>query len=190
MKHEHILVIRFSEIADVAMTVPIVWALAQQYPHTRITILSRPVTRPLFDQLAPNVCFMAADVKREYKGIKGLNKLYRRLVAKQFTSVADLHNVLHSEYLRLRFNLGRYRVEHLIKHRRLLGLPKRHKKPVAVSFNNYLDVFTRLGYPVSTDGLPLDTLEDLIRHGDGEIHSTRTIREKIDQVLTKNQQES
>ena len=61
---------------------------------------------------------MAADLKGEYHGVRGLNSLYRRLVAKQFTHVADLHSVLRSDYLRLRFNMGRFRVEHVEKHRR------------------------------------------------------------------------
>ena len=45
MKTEHILIIRFSALGDVAMTVPVVSALAEQYPHVRITVLSKPFTR-------------------------------------------------------------------------------------------------------------------------------------------------
>ena len=94
MKHDHILIIRFSALGDVAMTVPVVYSLAQQYPDVRITMLSRPFARQLFENIAPNVNFMEADLKAEYHGVKGLNALYRRLVAKQFTHIADLHNVL------------------------------------------------------------------------------------------------
>ena len=86
----------------------------------RITVLSRGFARPFFEDLAPNIGFMEADLKREYRGIKGLNALYRRLTAKQFTAVADLHSVLRSEYLRMRFNMGRYRVAHIDKHRKEL----------------------------------------------------------------------
>ena len=139
------------------MTVPIVWALARQYPNMRITVLSRPSSRTLFEDLAPNVNFMEADVKGEYHGVKGLNALYRRLVAKQFTGVADLHNVLRSEYLRWRFHLGRYRVEHIDKHRkmrkRLIAAEKKVRQQLPTSFENYLDVFKRLGYPISPDNL-------------------------------------
>ena len=113
MKKEHILIIRFSALGDVAMAVPVVYSLARQYPEIRITVLSRGLARPLFENLAPNVGFMEADLKQEYKGIRGLNALYRRLTAKQFTAVADLHNVLRSEFLRMRFNMGRCRVEHI-----------------------------------------------------------------------------
>ena len=69
MKKEHILVIRFSAMGDVAMVVPVVYSLAQQYPHVRITVLSRTFARPLFEDLAPNVNFMAADLKHEYHGM-------------------------------------------------------------------------------------------------------------------------
>ena len=96
---------------------------------------------------------MEADLKKEYHGVKGLNALYRRLTAKQFTKVADLHNVLRSEYLRVRFNLGRYRVEHVDKHRKLRRkLTSYHhkvKEQLPTSFENYAEVFARLGYPVN-----------------------------------------
>ena len=152
MKKEHILVIRFSALGDVAMAVPVVWAVATQYPDIRITVLSKAFARTLFEDLAPNVNFMEADLKKEYHGVKGLNALYRRLVAKQFTKVADLHSVLRSDYLRMRFNLGRYRVEHINKHRhqrrQLTSYKHKVKKPLPSSFENYAEVCARLGYPV------------------------------------------
>ena len=152
MRKEHILVIRFSALGDVAMAVPVVWALATQYPDIRITVLSKGFARPLFADLAPNVSFMEADLKKEYHGVKGLNALYRRLAAKQFTKVADLHNVLRSEYLRVRFNLGRYRVEHINKHRKmrrqLTSYKNKVKQQLPTSFENYAEVFRKLGFPV------------------------------------------
>lgn len=152
MKTEHILIIRFSAMGDVAMTVPVVYALATQYPQVRVTMLSQPFARPLFENLAPNVGFMEAEIKHEYKGIKGLNALYRRLVAKNFTAVADLHNVLRSNYLRIRFNLDKNHVAHIDKHRdeRRMLTAKRNKvmKPIPTAFENYAEVFAKLGYPV------------------------------------------
>jgi ADP-heptose:LPS heptosyltransferase len=152
MKKEHILVIRFSAMGDVAMAVPVVYSVATQYPDVRITVLSRAFARPFFEDLAPNVHFMEADIKGEYRGMKGLNALYRRLAAKQFTKVADLHNVLRSEYLRLRFNMGRYRVEHINKHRAdrraLVAHYNKVRKQLPSSFENYAEVFAKLGYPL------------------------------------------
>ena len=153
MKTEHILIIRFSAMGDVAMTVPVVYSLARQYPHVRVTVLSKPFARPFFENLAPNVGFMGADLKMEYHGIKGLNSLYRRLQAKNFTAIADLHNVLRSSYLRMRFNLSHYHVAHIDKHRKGKRDLVSKKKPVQqpTSFQNYADVLEQLGYPVKMD---------------------------------------
>ncbi len=155
MKKEHILIIRFSALGDVAMAVPVVYSLAKAYPDVRITVLSRGFARALFEDLAPNVNFMEADTKREYKGMRGLNALYRRLTAKNFTAVADFHSVLRSEYLRARFNIDRYRVEHIDKHRserrRLTAQNGKLLEPMPTPFQNYADVLERLGYPISVD---------------------------------------
>lgn len=155
MKTPHLLIIRFSAMGDVAMTVPIVYSLARQYPDVRISVLSRPFAQPFFQDLAPNVCFMAADLKGEYKGLAGLNRLYRRLIAKQPTAVADLHNVLRTRYLRLRFLLGGYPVAHINKHKKgKRQLCRKENKVFAqqpTSFHNYADVLGQLGYPVKPD---------------------------------------
>ena len=155
MKTEHILIIRFSALGDIAMMVPVVYSLAKQYPHLRITVLSRPFARPLFEELASNVGFMEADVSNEYRGVKGLNALYRRLMAKNFTAIADLHNIIRSKYLRLRFNLGRHKVAHVNKHhgekRRLTNQNNKQLRQLTTAFQNYADVFAELGYPVKLE---------------------------------------
>lgn len=155
MKTEHILIIRFSAMGDVAMTVPVIYSLATQYPALRITVLSRPFARPFFENLAPNIGFMEADIKGEYKGVKGLNALFRRLVAKQFTAIADLHSVLRSDYLRMRFKLGNFKVAHIDKHRKgkrkLIATNGKQLVQQPSSFKNYADVFAELGYPINMD---------------------------------------
>ena len=153
MKTDHLLIIRFSAMGDVAMTVPIVKSLAQQYPDLRITVLSKPFARTLFDGLAPNVSFMGADIKGEYHGIKGLNALYRRLTAKNFTAIADLHSILRSSYLRMRFNFDRYRVAHIDKHRAmrraLTATNNKQLVQLPTPFEGYADVLAQLGYHVN-----------------------------------------
>lgn len=155
MKVDHILIIRFSAMGDVAMTVPVVDSLARQYPDVRITMLSRPFARPLFEYMPPNVGFMAADLKNEYHGVKGLNALYRRLMAKNFTAIADFHSVLRSDYLRMRFNIDRYKVAHIDKHRaarrELVSQAAKRLEPLPTSFECYADVLARLGYSVKLD---------------------------------------
>lgn len=153
MRTEHVLIIRFSALGDVAMTVPVVSSVARQYPDVRFTVLSRPGMKPLFEGIAPNIGFMGADLEGEYRGLGGLRRLYHRLTAKQFTAVADLHDVLRSKLLRLCFNMERYKVAHIDKHRsgkrRLLKERPLTQQPSA--FSNYADVFARLGYPVKPE---------------------------------------
>ncbi|MDO4803086.1 MAG: glycosyltransferase family 9 protein [Prevotellaceae bacterium] len=155
MKTEHLLIIRFSSLGDIAMTVPVVKALATQYPELRITVLSRPLAKDLFGALPPNVNFMGADIKNEYKHITGLNELYKRLIAKHFTMVADFHGVLRTEFLRGRFNLDRIKTAHINKHRKGRKKLCRLKNKVLVQqpspFQNYAEVLNELGYPISLD---------------------------------------
>ncbi len=155
MRTEHILIIRFSTIGDVAMTVPVVDSLARQYPDVRITMLSSPEARPFFEYMPQNVGFMEADLKNEYYGVKGMNALYRRLTAKNFTAIADLHSVLRSDYLRMRFNIDRFRVEHVDKHksmrRQLVSQTDKRLVQLPTAFSCYADVLARLGYPVKLD---------------------------------------
>ena len=150
MNHQHILVIRLSAMGDVAMTVPVIAALADAYPELRITILSRGFARAFFENLSPNVFFMEADFKNEYRGIHGLNVLYRRLKAKNFTAVADLHDVLRTKYLRLRFLIGGCKVKHINKHRserkKLVRKNNKVLQQIPTSFENYQDVFSALGF--------------------------------------------
>ena len=212
MKKEHLLVIRFSALGDVAMTVPVVYALAQQYPDVRITVLSRNFARPLFDDLLPNINFMEADLKREYRGITGLNSLYRRLLAKQFTAIADLHSVLRSSYLRMRFNLDHYKVAHIDKHRkdrrRITSSSNKQLIQLPTSFQNYADVFARLGYPVnvqfhsifSEDGGDMNLLPESLPRPtvgqpcigiapfaahEGKIYPVRLMEQVVEQLLAK-----
>lgn len=164
MKVEHILIIRFSPLSDVVMTTPVVRSLATQYPDLRITMLSCEEARPLFERMPANVGFMAADLKNEYYGVKGLNALYRRLTAKNFTAIADFHSVLKSDYLRMRFNIDRFRVEHVDKHhsmrRQLTARSNKKAVQMPTVFQSYADVLSRLGYPVRLDIGPTSVFED------------------------------
>lgn len=148
----HILVIRFSAIGDVAMTIPVIYSLATQYPQHEITVLSREALRPLFRNLPSNVKFLGADLAGEHKGFSGLNRLYSRLKTSRFDYVADLHDVLRSKYLRFRFKLAGIPVSTIFKGRSgKKKLVRRHHKVFSSqksSFVRYTDVFARLGLPV------------------------------------------
>lgn len=149
----HILIIRLSALGDVAMTIPVVHSLAVQYPQHEITVLSRVVWAPLFQELPSNAHFVGIDLKGAHKGVLGLNRLYTQLKELTVDHVADFHNVLRTKYLRLLFNLSGIPTATICKGRvEKQKLVRRTNKVVAdqrSSFYRYADVLATLGFPVS-----------------------------------------
>lgn len=148
----HILVIRFSALGDIAMTVPVMRNLLQQYPHLHITYLSVPFVAPLFEGI-DRLYFYGADIKTTYKGIAGLYKLSRRLKKDiPFDAVADLHNVLRSKILRSFLGGPSAVIDKGRKEKKELTRPNNKKlRPLKTGFQRYADVFAKLGYPVTLD---------------------------------------
>ncbi|WP_257018497.1 glycosyltransferase family 9 protein [Winogradskyella pacifica] len=146
-KPKHILVLRFSAMGDVAMTVPVLRALSAQYPELKITVVTRAFFRPFFKDLE-NVSFYEADLKGEHKGVLGLYKLSKELKKLRFDAVADLHNVLRSKILKLFFfgkkviqlNKGRAEKKALTSGASFKQLKTTHQR--------YADVFEDLGFTV------------------------------------------
>lgn len=147
-----ILIIRFSALGDVAMTIPVVYSLAVQYPQHEITVLSRVSLQPLFQGLPGNVKFVGADLAGRHKGFSGLNRLYSELKAMRFDYVADFHHILRASYLCLRFRFANIPVASICKGRSgKKKLVRRHHKVLAdqeSSFHRYADVLKKLGLPV------------------------------------------
>lgn len=150
-----LLVVRFSALGDVAMTVPVLHSLARRYPQLHITVVSRPFVEPLFASLPSNVRFRGVDVKC-YPGLVGLWRLFRELRREGVDAVADLHDVLRTQVLRTLFRLAGKRTASIDKgrsDRRALVRQgaRRMLRQLPTSFNRYEAVFARLGYPVQTD---------------------------------------
>ena len=154
-KPKHILVIRFSAMGDVAMSIPVLRALTQHYPDLKITVLTRDFFKPFFRDLE-NVEVYVADLKGKHKGILGLYKLSKELKAHNtstsrsaaFDAVADLHNVLRSKLLKF-FFFGK-KVVQLDKGRsekKALTTGKRFQQ-LKTTHQRYADVFEALGYPI------------------------------------------
>ena len=143
---KHIVVLRFSALGDVAMTVPVVKNLLQQNPSLQITFVSVPFVQPLFANIE-RLHFFSADIKEEYKGIFGLWKLSRaikKLVS--FDAVADLHDVLRTKILR--FFLGKNRAvinKGRAEKKELTRAVDKKLRPLKTGFQRYAEVFEQLG---------------------------------------------
>lgn len=165
-----LLVLRFSALGDVMMSVPLVDALARRYPDLDITVLSRRPFEAPFRFLPANVRFWGVDLNL-YKGVAGLNRLYREIRQQGFTHVADLHDVLRTRYLRTRCRLGGLNVRVIDKgradKRRLTR--RRHKvlHPLPTGFERYRQVFADLGFPLEP------TFRSLFAEGKPDIDALR-----------------
>lgn len=155
---KHLLVIRLSAMGDVAMTIPVLLGLTQQYPELKITVLTKSFLRPLFLQM-PNVSVHVADVNKKHKGVLGLYKLYKELKWLGIHQVADLHNVLRSNVLKLFFSLRSFSFEQIDKGRsEKKKLTSGHQKvlqQLKSSHQRYADVFEKLGYKVDLSKVTL-----------------------------------
>ena len=158
-----LLCIRFSAIGDVAMTVPVVKALALTHPDLHIIMVSRPFAAAFYEGLADNVEFVAMDLKDpRYQGTMGVEHVYQDLRALNPDMVADLHDVIRTKYARLRFRMAGIRVSYIDKHRKGRKELTRQDDKVLVqqptSFEKYAEVFRNLG-------LQMPTLSDVL-HAD------------------------
>ena len=142
---KHILVIRLSAMGDVAMTVPILRQFTKQHPQVKLTVLTREFFTPFFRDLE-NVSVHAADVKGKHKGVLGLYKLSKELKKLEFDAIADLHNVLRSNVLKLflinkkciQIDKGRAKKKALTSGKFFKQLKTTHQR--------YADVFSALGF--------------------------------------------
>lgn len=141
-------------MGDVAMTVPVISALVEQHPHIKVTVLTRAFFSPLFSKLN-NVTVYEADVKGKHKGVFGLWKLYKELKGLHVDMVADLHNVLRSNILRLFFRLGSIPFVQVDKGRAgkkaLTSLTHKVFEPLKTTHQRYADVFGNLGIPIDLE---------------------------------------
>lgn len=144
----HILVIRLSAMGDVAMTVPVLRAFVKQYPDVKLTVLTKPHFKPFFRDLK-NVEVFEAHFEQEHKGFFGLLKLSRQLDTLRIDAVADLHNVIRSNVLRLGFfgkqfkqiDKGRGEKKALVNGRIFV--------PLKTTTERYADVFRALNFPLT-----------------------------------------
>jgi ADP-heptose:LPS heptosyltransferase len=149
---QQLLVIRFSSLGDVAMTVPVLRLLLTQYPNLEITMLSSWQYAALFNDIE-RLQFIGADLNEKHKGFKGIYQLFKdcKTSVSEF-AVADFHNVLRTKILCTLFRMAGYPVQQIDKGRaekkKLTRVSKKQLVPLASTFERYADVVRKLGFPV------------------------------------------
>ncbi len=143
---KHILVIRLSAMGDVAMTVPVLRALTEQYPKIKLTVLTKPHLKPFFRDLR-NTSIHSAEIRVEHKGVFGLWKLSRELKPLGIDAVADLHNVLRSNILKWFFPKPIIQIDKGRTEKKALTKGEKHEQ-LKTTHQRYAEVFERLGFSI------------------------------------------
>lgn len=144
-----ILSIRFSAMGDVAMTIPVMQQVLEQNPDIQIVFVANKNWGALCEGI-PRLIFFPADLKGEHKGLKGLYRLYKAILASwKIDAVADLHHVLRSQIVRTLFRLSGCPVWAIDKGRaekRALARPEEKvMMPLTSTIERYATVFRQLG---------------------------------------------
>lgn len=134
-------------MGDVAILVPVLEALFKQNKDVEVTILTQKFFTPIFKDFK-NVTVYPVDKKGKHKGFLGIFKLYRELKPFNFTAIADIHNVLRSNVLKLLFFNKKYiQIDKGRKEKKDL-ISKKSFKQLKTSHERYADVFRKLGFTI------------------------------------------
>lgn len=152
-----VVAVRFSALGDVAMTIPVVYALCRTYPRLRVVMVTKKATAGLFVNRPDNLVVEGIDLHTDYSGPTAMLRLWRDLRRRYgFLFLADLHDVLRTKLLRAIARFSPVRVAVIDKGRAakaaLIGSSISHPRPLQSSFGRYADVFARLGFPVADEG--------------------------------------
>ncbi len=105
MLPKKILVIRFSAMGDVVLLTPVLRSLVVAYPEVEVLVCTRPKFISFFAGIS-SISTFSADVDNEYKGIKGLFRLFSTLRKQPLDAVFDVHDHFRTKVLGILFFLA------------------------------------------------------------------------------------
>jgi ADP-heptose:LPS heptosyltransferase len=152
-----ILILRFSALGDVAMTIPVIWSFRQQYPQKEVYVVSRPFAKDLLAPLT-GVHFLPFDTEK-HKGLKGFFRLFQGLKNKgPWDAIIDLHGVLRTHVLTSLFKFSDTFVSKFDKGRsEKKALCRKHNKvfrELRHTAYRYSDTFERAGFSFDLKKFP------------------------------------
>lgn len=147
---KHILVIRFSAMGDVILTLPVIRSILNANTNLEITV----VTKKPFAVLLSNIerlHVVIAEVDEKHKSIFGIKKLYDELTSStSYDAVIDLHDVIRSRILSLLFRLSGTPIFRINKDRRSKKrmIATKELGPLMHTTQRYLEVFEKAGITI------------------------------------------
>jgi len=147
------LVIRLSSLGDVAITIPVLYSVANRYPDDRFILLTKSAWQSLFIEKPSNLTVFPVYTKDKHKGITGIIRLLRELsplIKTKKIKVADLHGVIRSYLIDFYYRLKTKQIALIEKGRgekkKLVGQKNKIKHPLKTTSERYREVFEKIGY--------------------------------------------
>ena len=155
------LVIRFSSIGDIVLSMPLLRVLRAKFPDGQIDYLTK---KEYAELVRTN---HSLNVTHEYDattGFEGLRALKERLKAERYTHVIDIHNSIRSRYVRR--GLGTNRVctldKRIVERTMLVKLKKNIYKDIVSVADRYIEAASPLGLVNDGRGLELHIPDEIL----------------------------
>ena len=174
------LILKFSSLGDVVMTIPIIRCLEKKYPKNKFIFVTRPKFKPFFEEFK-NVEIFELDLKKRHKGVLGLFKLFSDLFKLNPSRIADLHSVLRTNVLSYLFRMSLKKVTVINKKRKerkaLIRKSNKIFKPLTPVHYLYQEVFNKLGFSIdlTKDHFYPASKKFILNTKDFQINSNRLI---------------
>lgn len=199
---QHILVLRFSAMGDVALVLPVLKRVLALNPNVQISIATQAKFCFLFEGVE-RCTALPVNLQKEYKGIGGLLRLKKHLSFKKFDFIVDVHDVLRTRFLRYLFKSGS-RIITFTKGRNEKNkyLARKSGDYLMHTTQRYLDAFAKAGlhidnqfsYPCFEPTMEIQNVADTffnkykskrqVGFAPFAAHATKTLpSEKIEEVL-------
>ncbi len=145
------LILRFSSMGDVVMTIPIIRCLQKKYPENKFIFVTRPKFTPFFKEFN-NVETFEIDLKKRHKGFLGLFRLFSDLRKINPKQIVDLHSVLRTKIVTFLFRIFFVKVSSIDKKRKerkaLIREENKIFKPLTPIHFLYQEAFNKLGFSI------------------------------------------
>lgn len=101
------LIVRYSQIGDVIIAIPVIYSLAKQYPEEHFTVLTNSKFEGIFQQMPSNVTLLPMIYRKKKGAFRGINYLFDRyflllkiFFSKKYDKVALLQNGTFEDQLK------------------------------------------------------------------------------------------
>lgn len=151
-------------MGDVAMTIPVIKQLLQQYPELKISFVSNKSFKPMFFGIE-RLRFIEAETKGKHKGIVGIYRLCKEIMSDEqpIDAVADFHGVMRSFVMQFFLKLKGISIATIDKGRaekkKLTAKENKKNIPLKSSFERYAEVIKKLGLSFLLEKKPLENIK-------------------------------